>query len=97
MKKQETQSSCPSEPEKLMPVVDFNDCGGKEVCEAVCPYDVFEMRPIELEDKAKLNLKGKIKTFFKKKKAYLKHSELCHACGYCVKQCPEHAIKLIPF
>ena len=90
-------SNCQTESEKLMPFVDFNDCGGKTICEAVCPYDVFEMRAIELEDKAKLNLKGKIKTFFKKQKAYLKNPALCHACGYCVTQCPEHAIKLVSF
>lgn len=97
MKKEKSKADCQPEAEKLMPFVNFNDCGGQEVCEAVCPYDVFEMRPIELEDKANLNFKGKLKTFFNKKKAYLKHPDLCHACGYCVKECPERAIKLIAF
>lgn len=97
MKPDKDTANCQPEAEKLMPLVDFNDCGGKTICEAVCPYDVFEMRPIEPQDKAELNLKGKIKTFFKKQKAYLKNPALCHACGYCVKQCPEKAIKLIPF
>lgn len=26
--------------EKLMPIVNFNSCGGKEDCVAVCPYTV---------------------------------------------------------
>lgn len=54
-----------------MPIVDFNSCGGKEDCVAVCPYAVFEMRPISKEDKAKLNFKGQIKTLFFKKRLTL--------------------------
>lgn len=91
-----SHKKCPQEAGKVRPEVNFNDCGGKEVCEAVCPFDVFEMRPIEEADKAKLNFKGKIKTFFVKEKAYLKNPDACQACGYCVKKCPERAIKLIP-
>lgn len=82
---------------KLMPVVDFNSCGAKEDCLAVCPYDVFEMRPIAAEDKAQLNLKGKIKTLFFNQKAYLSDPGLCHACGLCVTACPEKAIKLTKY
>ena len=39
---------------KLMPVVDFNSCGGKSPCIEVCPYDVFESKPIGLADRKKL-------------------------------------------
>ena len=88
------KNNCDDEAGKLMPVVNFNSCGAKEDCVAVCPYDVFEMRPITVEDRAKLNLKGKIKTFFDKRKAYLTDPSLCHACGACVQACPERAIKL---
>ena len=62
--KEETKSKCAETGGKLMPLVNFNSCGAKEDCVAICPYDVFEMRPITIEDKANLNLKGKIKTFF---------------------------------
>ena len=62
--KKELKNHCREEGGKLMPLVNFNSCGAKEDCVVVCPYDVFEMRPITIEDKAKLNLKGKIKTFF---------------------------------
>lgn len=88
------KENCSTDLGKFVPLVNFNDCGGKTICEAICPYDVFEMRPITQEDKKQLNLKGKIKTFFNKQKAYLLHPDQCAACGYCVKQCPEKAIKL---
>lgn len=87
-------NSCSEDSGKLMPLVNFNNCGAKEDCVVICPYDVFEMKPITAEDKANLNLKGKIKTFFFKEKAYLTDPSLCHACGLCVQICPENAIKL---
>ncbi|GLR19839.1 4Fe-4S dicluster domain-containing protein [Portibacter lacus] len=95
--KKEFKSNCDDEGGKLMPLVNFNSCGAKEDCVAICPYDVFEMRPITDDDKSKLNLKGKIKTFFFKNKAYLTDPALCHACGLCVQACPENAIKLGKF
>ena len=92
--KKEHKRNCDKEGEKLFPIVDFNSCGAKEDCVVVCPYDVFEMRPITPEDKTTLSLKGKIKTFFDKRKAYITDPTLCHACGLCVQACPERAIKL---
>ncbi len=92
--KKQFKSNCDDEGGKLLPLVNFNNCGAKEDCVAICPYDVFEMHPIEKEDKANLNLKGKIKTFFFKNKAYLTAPSLCHACGLCIQACPENAIKL---
>lgn len=89
------KENCQEESGIFIPLVNFSNCGGKEICEAVCPYDVFEMLPIKKEDKKGLNLKGKIKTFFNKNKAYLKNPERCHACGICVQKCPERAIQLI--
>ncbi|WP_211235282.1 4Fe-4S dicluster domain-containing protein [Runella zeae] len=80
-----------------MPIVNFNSCGGKEDCVVVCPYDVFEMRTIADADKAKLNLKGQIKTFFFNQKAYVINPDQCHSCGLCVQACPEKAIKLTRF
>lgn len=95
MAKNNEHNNCDETGGKLMPVVDFNSCGAKEDCVAVCPYDLFEMKPITLEDKANLNIKGKIKTFFFKNKAYVTQPELCRACGLCVPACPEKAIKLM--
>jgi len=93
--KKQLKDNCINEGGKIMPLVNFNNCGAKKDCVAVCPYDVFEMRPITTADKAQLNLKGKIKTFFFKEKAYLTDPSLCHACGLCVPACPENAIKLV--
>ncbi|WP_422859669.1 4Fe-4S dicluster domain-containing protein [Flagellimonas sp. S174] len=92
--KKRLNNFCKEEGGILKPLIDFNDCGGKEDCIEVCPYDVLEMRPITPEDKSKLNFKGRIKTFFNKQKAYITDVNLCHACGLCVQVCPEKAIKL---
>jgi NAD-dependent dihydropyrimidine dehydrogenase PreA subunit len=94
MKRISNSSICSDIAKKLMPIVNFNSCGCKEDCVAVCPYNVFEVRPISKKDKATLNLKGQIKTFFYPGKAYVINPEQCHACGLCVQACPEKAIKL---
>lgn len=66
------KTNCNEASGKLKPVINFNNCGGKETCIPVCPYDILEMRTISAEDKRELNFKGKIKTFFNNKKAYVK-------------------------
>lgn len=88
------KENCAESGGKLMPIINLSNCGGKEDCVPACPYDVLEMRTITAADRLKLNFKGKIKTFFKPKKAYVTDSNLCHACGICVQVCPERAIKL---
>lgn len=97
MQKIQDRSNCSDLPEKLMPIVNFNSCGGEQDCVAVCPYDVFEMQIISKEDRARLNFKGQLKTFFFKQKAYVIHPNQCHACGLCIQACPEKAIKLTKF
>ena len=90
----QVNSNCDDFGGKLMPIINLNNCGGKEDCILACPYDVLEMRPISDEDRKALNLKGKLKTFFNEKKAYVTDPNLCYACGICVQVCPEKAIKL---
>ncbi len=87
-------SNCDDVGGKLTPIINLNNCGGKEDCIPACPFSVLEMRPISDEDRKTLNLKGKLKTFFNEKKAYVTETSLCHACGLCVQVCPEKAIKL---
>ncbi|WP_341908180.1 4Fe-4S dicluster domain-containing protein [Fluviicola taffensis] len=90
----DANSSCDDVGGKLMPIINLNNCGGKEDCIPACPFGVLEMRRITDEDRKTLNIKGKLKTFFNEKKAYVTDTGLCHACGICVQVCPEKAIKL---
>lgn len=78
----------------LYPIVDFNKCSGKGPCVQVCPYNVYEMRQIENEDRILLNFIGKLKTRFNENKAYVIDADACNACGLCVTACTEKAIKL---
>lgn len=82
---------------RVMPVVDFNRCEGKDACVAVCPYDVFEVRKIDPSDYRDLSFVGKIKSYVHGGMvAYTPHADQCRACGLCVKACPERAIKFLP-
>ena len=80
----------------VKPVVNFNKCEAKGPCVQVCPYDVFEVRKIEVEDYKKLSIFGKFKNkVHGGKVAYVPRSDSCQACGLCVPACPERAIKLV--
>jgi 4Fe-4S ferredoxin len=77
------------------PVIDKNRCEGKSDCVTVCPYDVFEMGTLPVEERGSLSLKGKVKGFMHGwKQAIVVNGDLCRACGLCVSACPETAIKI---
>jgi len=81
---------------KFIPVVDFSRCEAKGPCVEVCPYGVFAIRSIEPADYAKLGFLSKLKNrVHGGRVAYTPNADQCHACGLCVKACPEHAIKLV--
>ena len=93
--KKSTATNCKDEAGKLIPVINLNTCEGKGPCIEVCPYDVFEMKPITEEQYSGLSWIGKLKTkVHGREKAFVVNAELCHACGLCVTACPEKAIKL---
>jgi len=93
--KELTKDDCKEDSGKLIPVVNFNKCEAKGPCIEVCPYDVFEMKPITEEDRKALSFIGKLKTMAHgNEKAYVINGDLCHACGLCVTACPENAITL---
>jgi 4Fe-4S ferredoxin len=83
------------EPGRVAPVIDRNRCEGKQDCVAVCPYSVFEMGVLSVEERRELSLLGRMKSWAHGyRQAYVVHPDQCHACGLCVTACPERAIKL---
>jgi NAD-dependent dihydropyrimidine dehydrogenase PreA subunit len=88
---------CKGDPGKVAPVIDRNRCEAKEHCVRVCPYDVFEIRTLEPEDRARLSFVGRLKAWAHGgKQAYVVKPEACHACQLCIEACPEEAIRLAP-
>lgn len=84
-------------PGRVVPVVDRNRCEAKGPCVDVCPYDVFEIRPLGPAEKAGMSLGGRVKAWVHgNEQAFVVRPDACHACGLCVTACPEKAIKLAP-
>ncbi len=89
-------SSC-KQPGRVIPRIDLNRCEAQADCIRVCPCEVFEIQPISDQEKAGLSLRGKLKNWVHGgDKAYATNAQNCHACGLCVKACPEGAITLLP-
>jgi NAD-dependent dihydropyrimidine dehydrogenase PreA subunit len=87
---------CRAEPGRFVPVIDRGRCEGKRDCDAVCPYDVFEVRRIDDGDFAKLSFLQKLKSrAHGRLTAYTPREADCRACGLCVVACPERAIRLV--
>jgi NAD-dependent dihydropyrimidine dehydrogenase PreA subunit len=83
------------EPGRLVPVVDQRRCEAKEDCVRVCPYDVFTVRKLNDRERSALGLLTRLKVFVHGgKQAFVSRPADCHACGECVKACPEKAIQL---
>jgi NAD-dependent dihydropyrimidine dehydrogenase PreA subunit len=86
---------CKAEAGIFVPVIDRNRCEGKAACVLVCPYTIFTVGTVPTEERAGLSFIGKLKgTGHQWQQALLIHPENCHACGLCIKACPEHAITL---
>lgn len=89
--------SCPGQPGKAAPVVDRNRCEAKADCVRVCPYDVFEIRPLSAPDRAALSWLGRLKAWAHgNEQAYVVRPSDCHACQLCIEACPEQALRLAP-
>jgi 4Fe-4S ferredoxin len=92
-----TPSECTSKsPAGLaLPIIDRNRCEGKEDCVVVCPYDVFEVRKLTDQEREGMSLRGSLKSWAHgHRQAVVVKPMDCHACGLCVKACPEEAITL---
>ncbi len=80
----------------LHPVIDRARCEAKADCVRVCPYHVFEIRPLGAAEKASMSAFARFRAFVHgNKQAFVVDPKLCHACGLCVKACPEDAIRLV--
>lgn len=86
---------CAPESGQVVPVIDRSRCEAKEDCVRVCPYDVFEVRRLSDTERAGLSWLARAKLLVHGgRQAFAVHAENCHACGLCVKACPEKAIRL---
>jgi 4Fe-4S ferredoxin len=90
-----TDTDCKQPPGTVAPQIDRTRCEGKD-CLAVCPYDVFEIRVLDKDERRALPFLARIKaTVHGNRQAFAVRAEACHACGLCVKACPETAIRLV--
>jgi 4Fe-4S ferredoxin len=91
-----SKEECKQAAGAFAPVIDRTRCEGKEDCVEACPYDVFEMGKLGDNDKRALPLVARVKAWVHgNRQAFAVRADECHACGLCVKACPEHAIKLM--
>jgi NAD-dependent dihydropyrimidine dehydrogenase PreA subunit len=89
-------SGCAETGGRFAPRIDRNRCEAKADCVRVCPYHVFEIRPLGAEERSRLSFGGRLKAWAHGgKQAFAVAAEACHACGECVKACPEDAIRLV--
>lgn len=95
---QTSTTECRGEAGRVMPLIDRNRCEAKAACVELCPFEVFEIRPLAQADRAGLSLRGKLKAWgHGHRQAYVIRPADCHACQLCVKACPEEAIRLVPY
>lgn len=89
------KKSCAPESGRVEPYIDRSRCEAKSDCVEVCPYDVFEVRKLTTEEKQTLSWFSRLKVLAHgNRQAFAVRAPACHACGLCVKACPEKAITL---
>jgi 4Fe-4S ferredoxin len=87
---------CAPDAGRVEPIVDRARCEAKEDCVRVCPYHVFEIRRLSDGERQALGWLARAKLFVHGgRQAFAVRAADCHACGLCVKACPEKAIRLV--
>ena len=88
-------AACKQPPGLFAPVIDRNRCEGKGDCVVACPYDVFSLGVLPVDQRGGLSLVGRLKGWGHGwLQAFTPNADACEACGHCVSACPERAIKL---
>ena len=88
-------TQCKQAPGVFRPVINRNRCEGKADCVEVCPYQVFTIDTLPVDQRTGLSFLGRIKgRAHGWQQALTPNAEACHACGLCVTACPESAITL---
>jgi 4Fe-4S ferredoxin len=86
---------CAPEGGRVAPLIDRSRCEAKEDCVRVCPYRVFEVRRLTDVERQELGWLARAKLLVHGgRQAFAVRAADCHACGLCVKACPEKAIRL---
>lgn len=86
---------CKHPPGEFMPIINRNRCEGKADCVNACPFGVLGTKKFGRTELPGLNLVGMIKLWVHGGvQADVLDAGLCHACGLCVKVCPEQAITI---
>lgn len=82
-------------PGRFVPVIDRNRCEGKGPCVPACPHDVLTTGVLDRQTRASLTLVGRVRAWAHGgRQVQVIRPEACHACGACVRVCPEQALTL---
>lgn len=91
-----TQPECGQPAGVMRPEIDRRRCEGKADCVRVCPYGVFKIGVLDRNERLALPFFARLKAAFHgNRQAFALRGEECHACGLCVRACPEKAIRLV--